>query len=65
MKPVFIWTDIGTNPDDTLAVLMAIRSDELNILDISTIFDFDGQRAEFLKALLKAEGEDLIPRLFF
>jgi inosine-uridine nucleoside N-ribohydrolase len=61
MVPVFIWTDIGTNPDDILALSMALRSPELNIVGISTCADFQGARVQFLKTVLEAEGKTSIP----
>lgn len=61
MQPIFIWTDIGTNPDDILALLMALRSEELNIAGISTCVDLDGARAHFLRTLLEAEEKTSIP----
>ena len=36
MKKIFVWTDIGTNPDDILAILMAVRSSELEVMGIGT-----------------------------
>lgn len=59
MKDIFIWTDIGTNPDDLLAVLMAVRSPDVRVLGFATCDDPTGLRARFLSRLLAAEGLDI------
>ncbi len=58
-KPVFIWTDIGTNPDDILAILMALRSSEIEIVGIGTCQDKEGQRLHLLKEILRHEGRNI------
>jgi purine nucleosidase len=60
-RKVFVWTDIGTNPDDVLALLMLLRRPEIDIVGISTCVDADGSRARFLRMLTAAEGRDDIP----
>ncbi len=59
MRKVFIWTDIGTNPDDILAILMALRSSEIEVVGIETCHDQDGQRFHLLKEILKHEGKNV------
>ena len=61
MKNVFIWTDIGTNPDDILAVLMAVRSKSMKVVGFSTCFDSTGSRARLLETILRLEDRSFIP----
>lgn len=59
MKKVFIWTDIGTNPDDILAVLMALRSSEIEVVGMGTCQDDNGVRAVLLQKILQHEGKNI------
>lgn len=60
-QDVFIWTDVGTNPDDMLAMLMVLRSPELNIAGVCTNDDPKDFRAQLLKVIFQFEGKPSIP----
>ena len=59
MKHVILDTDIGGDPDDTFALLLALNSPELSIDLIVTSDEHKGHRASFTRALLKSLGHNV------
>ena len=60
-QKVIIDTDIGSDIDDALALLDALRSPELEILGVTTVRKNPAARARIAKTLLTAAGRDDIP----
>ncbi len=61
MIPVIIDTDIGTDVDDALAIALAVRSPEVEILGITTVSGDARYRAVIAVDLLHALGHPDIP----
>lgn len=61
VKKVFIDTDIGDDIDDALAIAMALRAPELEVLGISTVYRNTAARVQLTLHLLKAMGRLDIP----
>jgi inosine-uridine nucleoside N-ribohydrolase len=49
---LWIDTDAGENPDDTVALWCAVRSDDVDVAGVSTVDGDVSRRAEFVRALL-------------
>jgi hypothetical protein len=62
-EKVIIDTDIGDDVDDAFAVVLALRSPELQILGISTVFGDTQVRVKLLDRLLGEAGRQDIPVL--
>jgi purine nucleosidase len=60
-EKIIIDTDIGDDVDDAFAVVLALRSPELQILGISTVFGDTQVRVELLDRLLGEAGRQDIP----
>lgn len=59
--PILLDTDIGDDIDDALAVLLALRSPELELLGITTVHQNTKARAALVGRLLQIEKRDDIP----
>jgi inosine-uridine nucleoside N-ribohydrolase len=59
--PVILDTDIGGDMDDTWALIMLLRSPEVDIKLITTTSDFPEARARFVGRLLEIAGRTDIP----
>lgn len=60
-EKIIIDTDIGDDVDDAFAVVLALRSPELHILGISTVFGDTELRAKLVDRLLGEAGRQDIP----
>ncbi len=60
-KKILIDTDIGDDIDDALALALALRSPELNLLAVTTVFKNTAERARLAYALLKKYNRADIP----
>jgi len=60
-EKIIIDTDIGDDVDDAFAVVLALRSPEMQILGISTVFGDTQIRARLLDRLLGEAGRQDIP----
>lgn len=60
-KPVIFVTDICEDPDDALALILALASPEIGVKLVVTSDEKDGKRAAFARALLDALGSSNIP----
>ena len=58
---IILDTDIGYDPDDVLALLFAINSPEIEILGITTSFEFTGFKQQITKKILALVGRTDIP----
>jgi len=58
-----VWfdTDIGGDIDDALALLLAMASNEIELLGVSTVFENTKARAQIVKKLLKLGGFTNVP----
>lgn len=61
MPSVLIDTDIGDDIDDALALALALRSPELDVLGVSTVFGDMNQRSRLARKLLAVFGRAAIP----
>lgn len=61
MWPVFIDTDIGDDIDDALALALAARSPEIELVGVSTVFGETRQRARLAAHLLRAFERPAVP----
>lgn len=61
MTAVLIDTDIGDDIDDALALALALRSPELELLGVSTVFGDVALRARLARKLLATFGRPEIP----
>ena len=59
--PVLIDTDLGDDIDDAFALCLAMRSPEIRVLGVTTVFRCAKYRAKMAKALLCAGGFSEIP----
>jgi len=60
---VWIDTDIGTDVDDALALALALRHPELELVGVSTVFGDVELRARMVEALLGLGGAEGVPVL--
>ncbi|MCD7907159.1 MAG: nucleoside hydrolase, partial [Clostridium sp.] len=58
---IIIDTDIGDDADDTLAICLALKSKELEVLGITTVFRNTAARARIAVGLLQQMGRPDIP----
>lgn len=58
---IIIDTDIGDDADDALAICLALKSKELEVLGITTVFRNTAARAQITVKLLKLMGREDIP----
>lgn len=61
MRKILIDTDIGDDIDDALALGYALRSPELEVVALTTVFRHAERRANIARAVLHAAGRDDIP----
>ncbi|MDE1234502.1 nucleoside hydrolase [Vibrio aestuarianus] len=60
MRNIIIDTDIGDDADDILALALALKSSELNIVGVTTVFKNTQLRAKMAKHVLAlAERQDI------
>lgn len=62
-KKVIIDTDIGDDADDALAICLALKSPELELLGVTTVFRNTAARAKIAVQLLKLMGREGYPRI--
>ncbi|GGD90364.1 nucleoside hydrolase [Paenibacillus nasutitermitis] len=60
-KRVIIDTDIGDDIDDALALFLALKSPELMVLGVTTVFKNTYRRAQIVSSLLRGAGHPDIP----
>jgi len=60
-QKVIIDTDIGDDIDDALALFLALRSPELEIAGITTVYKNVQARAQIVSSMLRAAGHSDIP----
>ena len=58
---IILDTDIGDDADDALALCLALKSPELEVLGITTVFRNTTARAKIAVALLNMMGKNHIP----
>lgn len=58
---IIIDTDIGDDADDALAICLALKSEELEVLGITTVFRNTPARAKIAVRLLRLMGREDIP----
>jgi purine nucleosidase len=58
---MLIDTDIGDDIDDALALALALRSPEIELLGVTTVFDATQRRAQLAAHLLSIAGHEDIP----
>ena len=58
---IIIDTDIGDDADDALAICLALKSEELEVLGITTVFRNTAARAQIAVRLLQLMGRTDIP----
>ncbi len=58
MIPLLIDTDIGSDIDDALALLLALHLDEVEIVGITTVYGQVDVRAKVARRILEAAGAD-------
>jgi inosine-uridine nucleoside N-ribohydrolase len=61
MIPIILDTDIGTDVDDALALTLAVRSPEIDILAVTTVGVDVHLRGRIARKLLRVLGRDEIP----
>ena len=61
MIPIILDTDIGTDVDDALALTLAVRSPEIDILAVTTVGAEARVRGRIARKLLRVLGRDEIP----
>lgn len=61
MKKVIIDTDVGTDVDDAVAITLALKSPELKVEGITTVYGNTLLRAQIVLKLLKLMGIDDVP----
>jgi purine nucleosidase len=60
---IWIDTDLGTDVDDALALALALRHPELELVGVSTVFGDVELRARMVEALLRLGGAEGVPVL--
>jgi len=58
---IIIDTDIGDDVDDALAIALALKSPEVELIGITTVFKDTDKRAKLTKKLLEVAGFENIP----
>ena len=58
---IILDTDIGDDVDDSFALALALKSPELEVLGVTTVFKNVAQRAAITKAELEAFGRSDVP----
>ena len=58
---IIIDTDIGDDADDALAICLALKSEELEVMGITTVFRNTAARAQITVRLLQLMGRTDIP----
>jgi purine nucleosidase len=61
VKPIILDTDIGTDVDDAIAVALAVRSPELDLKAVTTVYGDVSLRARMAQKLLALLGRKEIP----
>lgn len=61
MQPIILDTDIGTDFDDAAALALAMKSDGLNLMGVTTVYGDTALRARLAKKLLGLGGRQEIP----
>ena len=61
MIKVWIDTDVGGDIDDALALLLAMSSQQLEIIGVSTVYENTLARAKIAKTLLSLGGKEGVP----
>lgn len=59
--PIVLDTDIGTDPDDALALLLTLASPEVELLGVTTVDGDVGLRARIAARLLRLAGREEVP----
>ncbi len=59
--PVIIDTDIGDDIDDAFALCLAMKSPEIELLGVTTVFKDTVRRAKIAKRLIRLGGMDKVP----
>jgi pyrimidine-specific ribonucleoside hydrolase len=63
---LWVDTDVGSNPDDAVALLVAAAHPDIDLAGVSTVDDADGQGAAVARELVDVvvvRGDDLVPGL--
>jgi purine nucleosidase len=55
---LWVDTDVGTNPDDAIAIALACVHTNITLAGVSTVDDGDGRRAAVARAVLHSMGAD-------
>jgi purine nucleosidase len=61
MHRIHLDTDLGGDPDDLIALVMLLRWPDVHITGVTTTQDDDGQRAGYVKHILRMLGREEIP----
>jgi purine nucleosidase len=61
VNKIIIDTDIGSDVDDAMALSLAINSDEINLIGVTTVYGDTTLRAKLAKKLLQLCGSEHIP----
>lgn len=61
MKQIIIDTDIGDDVDDAAAIMLALKSPEVEIVGITTVYQNTFRRAEMVRELCEHYGKSNIP----
>jgi purine nucleosidase len=61
VNKIIIDTDIGSDVDDAMALSLAINSDEINLIGVTTVYGDTTLRAKLAKKLLQLGGNEHIP----
>lgn len=61
MEKIIIDTDIGSDVDDAMALSLAISSDEIDLVGVTTVYGDTVLRARLEKKLLQLAGSESIP----
>lgn len=59
MKTIWLDTDIGSDIDDALALAYLLACEDCDLIGISTVTEFDNQRAKLASALCKIAGKNV------
>lgn len=61
MEKIIIDTDVGTNADDAIAISLAAKSPEIQIIGVTTVYGNVEVRTRIAKELLRLCGSDDVP----
>jgi purine nucleosidase len=61
VNKIIIDTDIGSDVDDAMALSLAINSNEINLIGVTTVYGDTTLRAKLAKKLLQLGGSEHIP----